>query len=130
MIRAWRSLAFPVFVFAVALGVVAIGGAALGSPETIEALMLSGGMCLVHIVLGIVILEWSFERPPTEFLKRVLGGMALRLALMLAILAVVLTVGNVHTPSLMLGLLGWYVLALVFEIAALQKKVSLKQQAP
>lgn len=130
MNRLVKALAIPVGIFGACIGVTAVGGRLMLEQPVLEAVLLSGAMCFVHVVLGLVVLEWSYDRPPTVFLKRVLGGMAVRLLLMLAILAAVLVAAVVRTSALMLGLLGWYSLALVLEISQLQKKVVLRQQGP
>ncbi len=124
----WKELRWPLIVFPALLFGVWIAGDAVADSEAQRSLFASGIMCLGHVLAGVVILDWAAGRPPTSFLKRVLGGMGVRLAVMLGLVALLLRVHAFEASSLMLGLLGWYVVALVFEVAALQKKVTLHQE--
>ena len=124
----WKELRWPLFVFSTLLLGVWVAGDAVADAEVRRSLVAGGIMCLGHVVTGVVILDWAAGRPPTSFLKRVLGGMGVRLVVMLALVAFLLSGHAFEPSSFMLGLLGWYVLALVFEVITLQKKVTLHQE--
>ncbi len=124
----WRELRLPLIVFPILLIGLWLFGDLIASEETRRSLLTSGLMCFGHVVSGVVILDWAAGRPPMSFLKRVLGGMGIRLFVMLGVVAVLLNVHAFEATSLMLGLLGWYALALVFEVVTLQKKVAQHQE--
>ena len=124
----WRELRLPLIVFPLLLSALWAFGDVVASVETRRSLLASGSMCFGHVVAGVLILDWAAGRPPMSFLKRVLGGMGIRLVLMLGIVSLLLKVHAFEASSLMLGLLGWYALALVFEVITLQKKVAMHQE--
>jgi len=123
----WSMMRVPAVVFAVGIPAATFAAANFLSAEIGRSVFVGGVMCFAHIAAGFVILELSFHSTPTSFLKRVLGGMGLRLAAMLAVLVALLKTQAFHTTALMLGLLAWYGLGLVFEVAMLNKKVTMKQ---
>lgn len=96
--------------------------------QTQRSVLAGGTICLLHTLVGSLLLDWATGRPPISFLKRILGGMGVRLLVMLALVVILLKVHAFQPASLMLSLLGWYIVALIFEVAALQNRVS-KQQA-
>lgn len=124
----WKELRRPLWVFVPIMLVLWIGGPALTDIQTQRSLLAGGTMCLLHTLAGSLLLDWSAGRSPISFLKRVLAGMGLRLIVMLGLVVVLLKVHAFQPTSLMLSLLGWYVVALVFEVAALQKRVKLQQE--
>ena len=85
-------------------------------------------MSLANLLMGYFVIERSYTKSHTGFLKWVLGGMVVRLFLMWTALVVLLRLGF-HSASLMLALLFLYVVNLVLEIQFLQKKVDIKSQA-
>ena len=123
----WKEFRRPLWVFVPVMLVLWIGGPALTDIQTQRSLLASGTMCLLHALVGTLLLDLAAGRSPISFLKRVLGGMGIRLVVMLLLVIVLLKVHAFEASSLMLGLLGWYAVALVFEVTALQKRVMLQQ---
>lgn len=123
----WKLFRVPAVVFSTLLTVSAVVLSQVTTQEIVISIVASGLLCFFHLIVGYVVLESAFEGTPTSFLKRVLGGMVIRLTVMLLIFAGLLMTERVDETWLLLGLLMWYALALVFEITALQKKVSLRQ---
>ncbi|MCU0452488.1 MAG: hypothetical protein MUE68_02430 [Bacteroidetes bacterium] len=124
----WKEFRRPLWVFVPIMLVIWIGGPALMDVQTQRSVLAGGTMCLLHALAGSILLDWSSGRSPISFLKRVLGGMGVRLIVMLGLVVVLLKVHAFRPTSLMLSLLGWYGVALVFEVAALQKRVKLQQE--
>ena len=123
----WKLFRIPAMVFPSLILVSAAVLSQITSGTIVLSIVASGILCMFHLVIGFIVLESAFDRTPTGFLKRVLGGMGIRLTVMLLVLAVLLWTERVDETWLLLGLLVWYAIALGFEIAALQKKVSLRQ---
>lgn len=95
--------------------------------EMMRSVMAGLVLSTINLLLGYFAIEYSFERTNTTFLKIVLGGMALRMLLLLSLVVMLIRVFGFHILSLMISLLVFYVLNLVLEIYFLQKKVSLKK---
>ncbi len=125
----WKLFRIPAVVFPVLIVVAGFVVSRFGSDEIVVSILASGILCFFHLIVGYIVLDSAFEGTPTSFLKRVLGGMALRLVVMLLVFAALLFAGLVDEMWLLLSLLVWYSIALVFEIVALQKKVSLRQHS-
>ena len=126
----WKLFRIPAVVFPVLLLVAGVGLSQVTTDEIVLSIVASGVLCFFHLIVGFIVLESAFDRTPTSFLKRVLGGMGIRLTVMLLIFAGLIMTKMVDETWLLLGLLIWYAIALVFEIVALQKKVSLRQHTP
>jgi len=100
--------------------------AAYGTPGVIEAFLASAAVSLVHLLSGCWAIEYSFDKPPTTFLKVVLGSMGVRLVLMSGVFALLVKVCELPALPLVLSLLLFYAVNLGLEIYYLQKKVKLK----
>jgi hypothetical protein len=112
------------------LGVVVLGVLPLSvfsSKEIVQSVVASGIASLIHLLLGYVCIEFGFERSNTTFLKVILGGTLVRMALLVGIVFVLVRVFEFHVVSLMISFLLFFVLNLVLEIHLLQKKVALKR---
>jgi hypothetical protein len=83
------------------------------------------GACLstVNVLLGFLTVEFAFEKSYTTFLKAVLGGMGIRMVLMLGALAALIMVAQLHALALTISMLGFYLAYLVLEILFLQRRV-------
>jgi len=125
----WKLFRLPAVVFPSALVIATLVLSQVAPGEVVTSILFSGILCFFHLVVGFMFLESAFDQTPTGFLKRVLGGMGLRLTVMLLVFAGLIVAGVADEKWLLLGLLVWYSVALVFEIVALQKKVSLRQHS-
>ncbi len=107
----------------------AIGGYPLvryGSGEVITGVILGAVLSTVNVLLGYVAIEVSFEKSYTVFVRTVIGGMGVRLVLMLGLLALLVSVFQVHALALTFSLLGFYIVYLFLEVLFIQRKVTLK----
>jgi hypothetical protein len=99
-----------------------------GSPEVITAAIVGALLSTVNVLLGFLAIEYAFDKSYSVFLKAVLGGMGLRMVLLLGILIVLILVFHLHTVALTISLLSLYLIYLVLEILFIQKKVLLRNQ--
>lgn len=97
-----------------------------GTPGVVAAFLASAVLSVVHLLSGCWAIDYSFDKPPTTFLKVVLGSMGVRLVLMSGIFIVLIKVCDIPALPLMLSLLFFYGVNLGLEIYYLQKKVKLK----
>ena len=99
-----------------------------GSPEIITAAAVGALLSTVNVLLGFFAIEYAFDKSYTVFLKAVLGGMGLRMLLLLGVMIVLILVFHMHTVALTVSLLGFYLIYLILEILFIQKKVLLRNQ--
>ena len=122
-----RSRNFPLQVAAVLLGgtlVAAYPLARYGNRETVVAAAVGALLSTVNVLAGYLTIEYSFEKSSTTFLKAVLGGMGVRMALMLGALLVSIEVVRLNAVALTVSLLSFYAVFLTMEILFLQKKAA------
>ena len=84
----------------------------------------------VNALAGYLTIEYSFERSHTTFLKAVLGGMGVRMVLMLGALLFSIKVVGLDAVALCVSLLSFYVVYLAMEILFLQKRATSRSQNP
>lgn len=99
-----------------------------GSPEVITAAAVGALLSTANVLLGFFAIEYAFDKPYTVFLKAVLGGMGIRMLLLLGAMIVSILVFHLHTVALTVSLLGLYAIYLVLEVLFIQKKVLLRNQ--
>jgi hypothetical protein len=100
----------------------------LHNPEILVAALAGTALSTLNVLAGFLTIEIAFGKSYTSFLKAVLGGMGLRMLLLLGALTLLITVCHLHTVALTVSLLGFYVVYLVLEILYLQKKVEVKNR--
>lgn len=105
---------------------VGIAGAALLVPsgENLVAVVVGGVLSAINVGAGYLAIEYSLEKPHATFLKVVLGGMGIRMGLMLGILALLIKFSTLPAIPLVVAMLGFYSVYLVLEILYIQRKVS------
>jgi hypothetical protein len=99
-----------------------------GTEAVIFAVLAGTALSTVNVLAGFLTIEYSFDRSYTTFLKAVLGGMGIRMALMLGALLVCILGFRLHTLAVTIGMMVPYSVFLVLEILFLQKKVQVKHQ--
>jgi len=115
-------------VLLVAAGAVSYPLLRSGDSEVALAVAAGAALSTLNVVAGFLLIELSFGRSYTVFLKAVLGGMGVRLTVMLAAMLLLIQAGGIATVPFVLSLLGFYAMYLVLEVLYLQKKVDLKNQ--
>ncbi|GJQ21332.1 MAG: hypothetical protein HBSIN02_16870 [Bacteroidia bacterium] len=96
----------------------------------VDSVLAGAIISLSNFLLGFASVEYAFDKSHTTFLKVVLGGMVGRLMLMALVVLALIKLYAFDALSLMLTLLGYYIVNLALEIVFLQKKVSLKNTVP
>lgn len=99
-----------------------------GSTEVVVAAGAGALLSTVNVFLGFFTIEYAFERSYTTFLKAVLGGMGVRMLLMLGAFLMLLLVAHVHAIALTISMLGFYIVYLILEILFLQRRILGKDQ--
>jgi hypothetical protein len=122
---------FPLQVLGV-LAIVALVAAyptfRFASAEIVVAMSIGALLSTVNVLLGFLAIEFSFDKSYTTFLKIVLGGMGVRMALLFAVLLVLIKVVELHAVALTVSLLSFYLIFLVLEVLFIQKKAAVKNQ--
>ncbi len=115
--------------FVAGLAIAAIPLMKLGSREIVVAVIVGAVMSTVNALAGFLAIEYSLEKSYTTFLQAVLGGMGIRMVVMLGILVLLIKFAGFHAIGLVASLLSFYVIYLVLEIFYIQKRVSHKNQS-
>jgi hypothetical protein len=118
---------------AIVLGVAVLATAyplcRLGSSDVIIAVVAGALLSTANVLAGFLMIELTFEKSYSGFLKAVLGGMGIRMSVLLGLMALGIAVLHLDTVWFSVSLLGFYLLYLVLEILYLQKKVDVKNRA-
>lgn len=83
----------------------------------------------LNVIAGAMAIEYAFPRSYTTFLKVVLGGMGVRLGVMLAVMAVLVAVVRMHVLALVCSLGVFTMIYLAMEIAFIQRKFVPKKRS-
>lgn len=115
-------------VFAV-IGLLAAWPLARYAPEAVIIAAVTGAvMSTVNVLAGFLAIQMTFHRSYTTFLKAVLGGMGIRMAVMLGLLLFLIMVVRMHAVALTVAVIGYSMVYLVLEIFVLQKMMEAKNQ--
>ncbi len=88
------------------------------------------GLALVNGAIAWLSIRCTWNSRPQLFVKVFLGGMALRLVLMVAASAILLLVTPIHPGYFVAGLGTTYILVLIVEIAAVVRRNERERQQP
>jgi hypothetical protein len=100
----------------------------VGSQEVLVAVLAGVLISTINVLLGFLAIEYSIGKSYTTFLNAVLGGMGIRIGLMLTMMFVLIRFAGLHRVAFAVALLGSYLVFLVLEIVFIQKKVETKSQ--
>lgn len=79
-----------------------------------------------NIFLGYITIEYAYSKSMTGFLKWILGGIGIRMLIMLGSLLFVIKILQLHLIAFMVSLFAFYAIYLVLEILYIDKKVRSK----
>lgn len=99
-----------------------------GNREVVVASIVGAVLATVNVLVGYLAIEYSIGKSHSTFLKAVLGGMAVRMGIMLSLLVVLIEIFRMHAVALAVSLLSCYAVYLVLEVAFVQKKIIIKNQ--
>jgi hypothetical protein len=122
---------FPLQVLLVlVLGIAVAAPLLRTSPFEIQrAAAIGAALSTVNVLAGYLAIRYAYTRSYTTFLKAVLGGMGVRMTLMLGALAGLVLLGGMDAVALIVSALASYAVFLVLEIVYLQYSLSMKNQA-
>ena len=106
--------AYPLFAFA--------------SAEVVRACVAGVLISLANVLAGYAAIEYSIDKSYTVFLKAVLGGMGVRMLVMLGVLLILIKVFHFQALPLVVSLMGFYILFLILEVMFMQKKLGKKTE--
>ncbi len=88
------------------------------------AILVSGAIAITNVTVGVLILEYAFDKPTGLFMGIVFGSMIGRSVIVLIVFFVLLVTGSYHRASLALSLMGFHVIFMVAEIVYVLKQFS------
>ena len=110
-------------IFIVGLAIALYVASAQGE-EVSRAVVAGAILSTLNVLAGYLAIEVSFEKSHTTFLKAVLGGMGIRVGVMLVLIVAFVRLGGFHATALVVSVLGFYVVYLVLELFYIQRKAS------
>jgi len=90
---------------------------------------IGAALSTINVIAGYLAIEYSIDKSYTTFLKAVLGGMGIRMAVMLGMLVLLIKGVGMHAVALTTSVLVSYAVYLVIEIVFIQKKLLIKNQS-
>ena len=123
---------FPVQVaitFVAGLAIAAVPLLMLSSKEILVAFITGAVLSTLNVLAGFWAIEYAFDKSFNTLLAAVLGGMGIRIGLLLGSLVVLIKYFEFHTIALVISMLSFYVVYLVLEVLYIQKKVSHQHQS-
>ncbi len=106
--------AYPLFAFA--------------SAEVVRACIAGLTISVANVLAGYAAIEYSINKSYMVFLKAVLGGMGVRMLVMLGALLILIKVFQFQALPLVGSLMGFYILFLILEILFMQKQLNKKAE--
>ena len=107
-------------------GVSAYPLARYASREILAAVIAGTILSTLNIAVGYAAIEYAFNKSMTTFTKVVIGGMGIRLLVVLAAMFFLIAVVRLHVAALTVSLFYFYAVYLVLEILFIQKKILAK----
>ncbi len=112
---------FIVF-FAVIVIVLILGFLRILSIQTIYPILFGSFLSILNFVIFLIMFRYSIQKSNKFFLLFSIGGIILRLFIMLVIVFVVLKFLKIDVFGFIFAFFLWYVFFLVFEISIVQSK--------
>jgi len=78
---------------------------------------------VVCFILGFYAVSWAVHRPLRPFMIAVFGGMLVRLLLIGATFVLLVKLAQLHVPSLLFSLIGFYTLCLIVELYFVNNRI-------
>ncbi|MDP2207922.1 MAG: hypothetical protein Q8K98_03995 [Bacteroidota bacterium] len=100
--------------------------AVFSNSEIIIATAVGAILSTANIIAGYLSIEYAFNKSMTRFLKTILGGMGIRMFVLLLAMLFVIQVIKLHVLAFTISLFIYYVIFLVLEIFYIDQKVRAK----
>ena len=88
----------------------------LGGWGPLSAALAGCGISTANVLVGVVSIVWSFDKPQPVFLKVILGGMAARMMAVCVTLLLVVKLTNLAIFPLVGSMFGFYLIFQVLEV--------------
>jgi len=95
----------------------ALPAARLWGPAMVVNAAVAGGLCLVPTAVALVVAGWVLHQSPQEQLLRVLGGMGLRMTVVLGVGAALYTSVPYFAEQDLFAFWGWILVYYAFTLA-------------
>lgn len=92
--------------------------------EIFRAVVAGAVLSTLNVLVGFLTIELSLGKSHTTFLRATLGGMGIRIGVMLVMLVALVRLFGFHATALVVSVLSFYIIYLVLEIIYVQKKAS------
>lgn len=124
------------FPYLKSVGVITLAAVVLGAypfatattPEIARSAAAGLVLSIVHALMGYAVVRFSAGRPAAEFMQIVLGGIAVRLMVMVGLLLVAVGVLRFHAFALISTLFIFYIIFLAMEVLFIHRSVTQQQQ--
>ncbi len=100
--------------------------AVYSNSEIIIAAAIGALLSTANIIAGYLSIEYAFNKSMTRFLKTILGGIGIRMFVLLIAMLFVIQVIKLHVLAFTISLFIYYVIFLVLEIFYIDQKVRAK----
>lgn len=130
-VRKKFDLSFPRQIavsFILVAGISAYPLTVFASAEVVGACIAGAVISLANVITGYAAIEYSIDKSYTVFLRVVLGGMGVRMLVMLGVVMVLIKVFRFNAVALVVSMLGFYSLFLILEVMFIQKKMTKKAE--
>jgi len=93
------------------------------SEQVMQGVLAGVGLSVVNILMGFAVIQFTLGRSYTTFIQIVLGGIAVRLFVMVGLLLFFVGLLKFHPVSLVGSLFVMYVIFLTLEVIYIHKKI-------
>jgi len=117
---------FLKYVLSVLLGSIVLGLyplGAYGTREVLAAAAVGAALTTANIFAGFITIEYTIEKSMTTFLRVVVGGLGIRLFVLLAAMAVCIRMLGFDVAALTISMFYFYAAYLILEVMYIQKRV-------
>ncbi len=92
-----------------------------GSADIIRSVVVGALLSTANVLLGYFAIVYSLRKSYSTFVKMVLGGMGVRMAVLLVALVILIKLLGFHAVALTTSMLVFYVIYLILEVLFIQK---------
>ena len=94
-----------------------------------RAALIGGALAAANTLIAYLTVMWSEGRSTNVFLRAVLGGMVVRMGLLLGIVVTAIMALELPKVPLAVSLLSYFVVFLILEVAVLHKRTTVRPEA-
>ncbi|RCK71887.1 MAG: ATP synthase protein I2 [Ignavibacteriae bacterium] len=95
--------------------------------ESLTKAILAGFFLAVfNVTIGYLSIEYAHNKSITKFMKVLIGGMSIRLLILIICLLIFISIFNFHIVAFISSLFVFYIIFLIFEIVYIEKRLKSK----